>query len=51
MRKQSRAVLMLLILLASTIVVPLPTAADDEEIDAEGYDKENIITLFIYSFI
>ena len=34
MRKQSRAVLMLLILLASTIVVPLPTAADEEESDA-----------------
>ena len=34
MRKQSRAVMMLLILLASTIVVPLPTAADEEESDA-----------------
>lgn len=31
MRKQSRAILMLVILLASTIVIPMPTLADDDE--------------------
>ena len=31
MRKQSRAVLMLLILLASTIVIPMPTTAEERK--------------------